>query len=69
MVSSTRTRRLRMSLAAHLAELSEKHRVLERRIEEELARPGSDDLEITRLKREKLKLKEEIVRLQSKTRH
>lgn len=58
-----------MSLAAHLAELSEKHKLLERRIEEELARPGSDDLEITRLKREKLKLKEEIVKLQSKTRH
>jgi hypothetical protein len=58
-----------MSLAAHLAELSEKHKLLERRIEEELARPGSSDLEITRMKREKLKLKEEIVRLQSQTRH
>ena len=58
-----------MSLAAHLAELSDKHKLLERRIEEELARPGSSDLEITRMKREKLKLKEEIVRLQSQTRH
>jgi hypothetical protein len=58
-----------MSLAAHLAELSEKHKHLERRIEEELARPGSSDLEITRMKREKLKLKEQIVRLQSQTRH
>lgn len=58
-----------MSLAAHLAELSEKHKLLERRIEEELARPGSNDLEITRMKREKLKLKEEIVRLQGQTRH
>jgi hypothetical protein len=58
-----------MSLAAHLAELSEKHKLLERRIEEELARPGSSDLDITRLKREKLKLKEQIVRLEVKTRH
>ncbi|HVY44189.1 MAG: YdcH family protein [Bacteroidota bacterium] len=58
-----------MSLAAHLAELSEKHKLLERRIEEELARPGSNDLEITRMKREKLKLKEEIAKLQSQTRH
>lgn len=58
-----------MSLAAHLAELSEKHKLLERRIEEELARPGSSDLEITRMKREKLKLKEQIVRLQSQSRH
>lgn len=58
-----------MSLAAHLAELSEKHKLLERRIEEELARPGSDDLEITRMKREKLRLKEEIAKLQTQTRH
>ncbi|MGH6801438.1 MAG: YdcH family protein [Methylocella sp.] len=58
-----------MSLAAHLAELSEKHKLLERRIAEELARPASSDLEITRMKREKLKLKEEIVKLQGATRH
>lgn len=58
-----------MALSAHLAELSEKHKLLERRIEEELARPGSSDLDITRLKREKLKLKEEIVKLESQTRH
>ena len=58
-----------MSLAAHLAELSEKHKHLERRIEEELARPSSSDLDITRLKREKLKLKEQIVRLQVRTQH
>jgi hypothetical protein len=59
-----------MALAAHLAELSEKHRLLERRIEEEVSRPGSDDLEIHRLKLEKLKLKDEIVRLRgNETRH
>ena len=59
-----------MALAAHLAELSEKHKLLERRIEEEVTRPGSDDLEIHRLKLEKLKLKDEIVRLSgSETRH
>jgi hypothetical protein len=59
-----------MALAAHIAELAEKHRLLERRIEEEVARPGSDDLEIHRLKLEKLKLKDEIARLASdETRH
>jgi len=58
-----------MSLAAHLAELSEKHKLLERRIEQEVSRPGSSDDEITRLKLEKLKLKEEIVKLEVKTRH
>jgi hypothetical protein len=58
-----------MALSAHLQELSERHRQLERRIEEEVARPGSDDLEIRRMKQEKLKLKDEIVRLQAETRH
>ena len=59
-----------MSLDSHLTELSERHRMLDRRIVEELARPGSDDLEIRRLKQEKLKLKEEIERLKSaNTRH
>ena len=59
-----------MALAAHIAELAEKHRLLERRIEEEISRPGSDDLEIYRLKMEKLKLKDEIARLSdNETRH
>jgi hypothetical protein len=62
--------RTMMALSAHLAELSEKHKLLERRIEEEVTRPGSDDLEIHKLKLEKLKLKDEIVRLSgSETRH
>jgi hypothetical protein len=59
----------RMALSAHLQELSEKHRQLERRIEEAVARPGSDDAEIRRMKQEKLKLKDEMVRLGSGTRH
>ncbi len=53
-----------MALAAHIAELAEKHKLLKRRIEEEVARPGSDDAEIHRLKLEKLKLKDEIARLE-----
>ena len=58
-----------MALSAHLQELSERHRQLERRIEQEVARPGSDDLEIRRMKREKLKLKDEMARLEHGTRH
>ncbi|MFA5949923.1 MAG: DUF465 domain-containing protein [Hyphomicrobium sp.] len=60
---------IRMALSAHLQELSEKHRQLERRIEEEAARPGSDDTTIRKMKREKLKLKDEINRLELNTRH
>jgi hypothetical protein len=58
-----------MALSAHLYELSEKHRQLDRRITEEMARPGSDDLEIRRMKQQKLKIKEEIDRLRLASRH
>ena len=57
-----------MSLNAHLAELSEKHKLLERRIEQEMSRPARDDARLRRLKSEKLKLKDEIARLNG-TRH
>jgi hypothetical protein len=52
-----------MSLDAHISELRRKHEALENRIEKELQHPGSDDLTINALKREKLHLKEEITRL------
>jgi hypothetical protein len=58
-----------MTLAGHLAELSEKHRMLELKIQEEVSRPGSDDLQINRLKKEKLKIKEEMLKLQGDSRH
>jgi hypothetical protein len=58
-----------MTLAAHLAELSEKHRLLEMKIQEELARPGSDDLQITKLKREKLKIRDEMTKLEKSKGH
>jgi hypothetical protein len=58
-----------MSLDSHLDELSEKHKALDRRIEQEMSRPGSDDLVIRKMKQEKLKLKEEMERLRSTLRH
>jgi hypothetical protein len=58
-----------MTLAAHLAELSEKHRLLEMKIQEELARPGSDDLHISKLKKEKLRIRDEMARLEGSRRH
>ncbi len=58
-----------MAMAAHLAELAEKHRLLDRRIEEAISSPGTDDAEIRRLKAEKLKLKDEMERLAKATRH
>jgi len=52
-----------MSAPAHLAELNEKHRTLERKIEEEMARPAADTSKIKQWKHEKLKLKDEIAKL------
>lgn len=54
-----------MALSAHLSELVEKHRVLDRQIEEEQARPTADNLKIAELKKRKLHLKDEIHRLKS----
>ncbi|PLX34924.1 MAG: hypothetical protein C0605_12140 [Hyphomicrobiales bacterium] len=53
-----------MALQAHIAELEQRHANLEKMIEEELTAPTGDDLKISQLKREKLKLKDEIIRLQ-----
>ncbi len=58
-----------MALDAHLVELSEKHRALDRKIEEELARPTADDLKITEWKRQKLRLKDEMERLKHAMSH
>jgi len=52
-----------MGAEAHLEELNEKHRNLDHAIEVEMARPYTDDLKIQELKREKLKLKDEIERI------
>ena len=58
-----------MALDAHLVELSEKHRALDRKIEEEQARPMADPLRIAEWKRQKLRLKDEIERLKHEHSH
>ena len=58
-----------MALDAHLVELSERHRSLDRKIEEELSRPAADTLKIADLKRQKLRLKDEIERLKHEVSH
>ncbi len=54
-----------MAISAHLAELTERHRMLEQKIEEALLHPSVDSLEINQLKREKLKLKDAMARLKN----
>lgn len=52
-----------MSLSSHLQELRKKHQVLSDAVEEAQRAPGTHDSEITTLKKQKLRLKEEIERL------
>ncbi|MEE3360776.1 MAG: DUF465 domain-containing protein [Pseudomonadota bacterium] len=58
-----------MSLSSHLQELKKKHRVLSDAVEEAQRSPGVDDLRVAQLKKQKLKLKEEITRLSPQTMH
>ena len=52
-----------MSLTSHVDELKRKHRTLSDQVEEAYRSPATDDLEIAKLKKQKLLLKEEIHRL------
>lgn len=52
-----------MSMQSHLAELERRHQALENEINEALTHPAADDLKIVELKRRKLLLKDQIVRL------
>ncbi len=52
-----------MAIGSHVAELERRHETIEKEIEEALAHPGVDSLELSELKRKKLLLKDEIARL------
>jgi hypothetical protein len=52
-----------MSVSSHLEELKRKHETLSEQVETEQRSPGSSDLDIVEMKKQKLKLKEEIERL------
>jgi hypothetical protein len=46
-----------MSMSSHINELQKKHEELSQRVELIQRRPGSDDLEVASMKKEKLRLK------------
>ena len=52
-----------MSVVEHVAELQKKHAELSLKVEQEQKSPGTDDFAIVTMKKEKLRLKEEIQRL------
>jgi hypothetical protein len=54
-----------MTLQAHVSELVSKHQALEAQLAEAMAHPASSDAEIADIKRRKLKIKDEITRLEA----
>ncbi|NKC32491.1 YdcH family protein [Falsiroseomonas selenitidurans] len=58
-----------MAEAARIRALEARHATLETRIADEGGRPRPDDLALMRLKREKLRLKEEMEKLKARPLH
>jgi hypothetical protein len=56
-----------MSTESHLSELERRHADLERQLNEAMSHPSADTLELTDLKRRKLRLKDEIAKLKGET--
>ncbi len=54
-----------MALQGHIQELSEKHKRLKELIEAEMAHPDWDETRVQALKREKLRIKDELERLRN----
>ncbi len=52
-----------MSLETHLTALEQRHDALDKEIEKALVHPAIDELKLAELKRRKLQLKDEIVKL------
>jgi hypothetical protein len=54
-----------MALQGHMQELSEKHKKLQDLIESEMTHPDWDEVRVAALKKEKLRIKDELERLRS----
>lgn len=54
-----------MALEGHIQELSEKHRKLEELIDAEMTHPDWDETRVSALKKEKLRIKDELERLRA----
>ena len=53
-----------MATKTHLSELQKKHASLEQAIDDEFHRPAPDTIKVSDLKKQKLRIKEEITRLE-----
>jgi len=56
-----------MAVEARIRELGSRHHSLDKAIQDELRRPATDDAKLRELKRQKLKLKEQIETLGGRT--
>jgi hypothetical protein len=54
-----------MALQGHIQELSDKHRRLNELIESEMSHPVWDEARVAALKKEKLRIKDELERLRT----
>lgn len=54
-----------MTISSRMTELKRKHEALSEQVEEAQRSPGTDDLAIVEMKKQKLRLKEEMSRLAS----
>lgn len=54
-----------MAVEARIRELGSRHQTLEKAIHDEMRRPASDELKLKELKRQKLRLKEEMEQLRA----
>ena len=56
-----------MSVEAHIQQLEQRHQVLESQLSDLIGAPSASDKELLQVKRQKLKIKDEIFRLKSST--
>lgn len=54
-----------MALQGHIQELSEKHKKIQELIEDEMTHPDWNEYRVAALKKQKLRLKDEMERLRS----
>ena len=55
-----------MAIEARIRELGVRHQTIDRAIQDEASRPAADDLRLRQLKRQKLRLKEELESLRGR---
>jgi hypothetical protein len=58
-----------MSLHGHIVELQKRHDLLKKEVERERLHPKTDERKILELKRKKLKIKDELIKLQQNDTH